>query len=185
MDLTVTLPDGGQITAPRPLIEREGRDRGLNPHAVDAAIGAAETRAAHAVRTAPARAAIEREVGDLASIVGRLADVIGPLLAGQAARTVALADHASNEAQRTELATLQALAGETDIVATSCELLAAIERGDVVLTAAAKPGGLGAAIAAAADASTRTARALARVAGAKPDAPGATPDTSGATPGAN
>lgn len=105
------------------------------PEGVIAAAEAAEK--AEAARTAM-RARIAEGVGDTPSILGTVADVMGLLVAGQMARTVALADHASNEAQRQELAMLQALAGDADLVQLCRDGLAAIQAGDVVLTAAVK-----------------------------------------------
>lgn len=84
------------------------------------------------------RQQIDRKVGDGPSLLGTQADVMGLLVAGQMARVVALADHASNEAQRQELAMLQALAGEADLVQLCRDGLAAIQAGDVILTASVK-----------------------------------------------
>lgn len=84
------------------------------------------------------RLRIEQDVGDEKSLLGTQADVMGLLVAGQMARVVALADHASNEAQRQELAALQELAGDADLVQLCRDGLAAIKAGNVVLTASIK-----------------------------------------------
>lgn len=84
------------------------------------------------------RQVIDKTVGDEKSLLGTQADVIGLLVAGQMARVVALADHASNEAQRQELAALQELAGDADLVQVCRDGLAAIKAGNVVLTASIK-----------------------------------------------
>ncbi|KQI69374.1 hypothetical protein AN189_02805, partial [Loktanella sp. 3ANDIMAR09] len=62
----------------------------------EAAIAQAEAQAAASAGRAAIRATIDQAVGDTPSIVGTLADVSGILVAGQMARVVALADHASN-----------------------------------------------------------------------------------------
>lgn len=81
---------------------------------------------------------IEQRVGDTASLLGTLSDVSGAQLAFLAIHVVCLADHASNEAQRQELAMLQELAGEEDIVALCRAFLTEIQSGEVVLTLAIK-----------------------------------------------
>lgn len=101
---------------------------------------------------------IEREVGDDKSLLGTLSDVSGALLAVLAVRVVCIADHASNEAQRQELAMLQGIAKDVDIVAVCRDFLGQIEAGTVVLTASIK--GVDGVLAEAADRSTKTATVL-------------------------
>ena len=84
------------------------------------------------------RQKITENAGDDKSLIGTQADVLGLLVAGQMARIVALADHASNEAQRQELAALQELAGGADLVQLCRDGLAAIKAGNVVLPASIK-----------------------------------------------
>lgn len=109
------------------------------------------------------RADIEANVGDEKSLIGTQADVMGLLVAGQMARVVALADHANNAAQRQELAVLQSLAGDADLVQLCRDGLAAIQGGDVVLTAAVK--GVGKVFSEAFARSTATAAILAGISG--------------------
>lgn len=104
------------------------------------------------------RHAIEAQVGDDKALLGTLSDVSGALLAFLAIRVICLADHASNEAQRQELDLLKGIAGGVDIVAKCREFLAAVQSGDVVLTAAVK--GVDGVLAEAAERSTRTAEVL-------------------------
>lgn len=109
------------------------------------------------------RQRITKNVGDEKSILGTQADVVGLLVAGQMVRVVALADHASNEAQRQELAMLQTLSGEADLVQLCRDGLAAMQAGEVVLTASVK--GVDNVFSEALTRSTQTAAILAAVAG--------------------
>ena len=85
------------------------------------------------------RVQIADQTGDDKTILGIQADMIGILLAYVLADITSLGDHASNEAQRTRLAIMQALAGaDVDIVALAKSTLAKIQNGDVILTAALK-----------------------------------------------
>ena len=108
------------------------------------------------------RTEIERKVGDDKSLLGTLSDVSGALLAVLAVRVVCLADYASNEAQRQELAMLQGIARGVDIVAACRDFLAQIEAGEIVLTASLK--GVDGVLAEAAERSTKTATVLAALA---------------------
>lgn len=123
----------------------------------------AAAQAARDVRKA-LRREIDAVVGDLPSLIGTQADVVGMLVYGQMVRVVTLADHASNEQQRQELAMLEALAGEeVDLVALCRDALGKIERREVVLTAAVK--GVAAVFAEALTRSTQTAALLMQAAG--------------------
>lgn len=102
---------------------------------------------------------INEDVGDMPSLVGTLSDVSGLVLAGLAARVVALEDHASSAAEVAELAQIKAvMAGAGDIVQASRDFLDALSGGSVKITAQIK--GVDEVMTEAPERSTRTAEIL-------------------------
>lgn len=112
------------------------REIGVPTEAIDAALATANARSAkRALRTV-----IERNVADVPSIVGVVADCTGLAVRDRLDEIVLLAEHDGNDYQRARLARYKERYGE-GVVETAREALAAIDAGEIVLTANVKQDG--------------------------------------------
>lgn len=87
------------------------------------------------------RSQIAENVADTESLLGTVADASGVLVALSLARISALASVKASDlsvAEKAELATVQALAGDIDLAAVAADALAKLNSGDAVLTASVK-----------------------------------------------
>ena len=104
-------------------------------------IDAAKAKADGLAQRDKVRATIAANVGDAESILGTVADASGVLVALSLARISALAVTKAADlsvAEKAELATVQALAGDIDLAAVAADALAKLNSGDAVLTASVK-----------------------------------------------
>ena len=140
MDQTITipLPTGEEITGNPDMIASAARALGYSDERVETEVAPLIDAAIEAMATVERRDAVrrtlEREVGDTQSILGTSMDVLGFMMAAQAARVVALADHASNECDRAELEMLRLMAQPADIVAESRRIVDGLASGEIALT---------------------------------------------------
>jgi len=126
-----------------------------------------EANVAAPSKRAALRHTIEQKIADTPSLLGTLSDAMGIVMVHAIADIVAASEHSDNAAQRRRLEIMQAIAGDTDIVALAQDTLTKLQAKEYQLTAEAK--GLGSVVEETFARSTQTAMLLMDVPDADPE----------------